>query len=204
GVLRRVDREARGREPHLRARRPGRGDVERVLVAAEGRGGQQPPEHTCPVRADAPAGSGAGAAAEAAGDARPAEDAGGRRQRRLELGRGACLRALARPARRALAPRDLDRLLRTDEGPLSRPFDPRYQLVLAETLPAEAARVDARCRTSSAKPPTLARRFPLHVLGARLYRLAPPLPVLEISTAGPPPFRGYRECSRWPRRTMSA
>ena len=30
--------------------------------------------------------------------------------------------------------------LRTDEGPLSRPFNPRYQLVLAETLPAEAAR----------------------------------------------------------------
>ena len=80
----------------------------------------------------------------------------------------------------------------------------RYQLVLAETLPAEAARLTSVDRTPSAKPPTLARRFPLQVLGARLYRLAPPLPVLEISTAGPPPFRGYPECSRRPRRTMSA
>ena len=97
-----------------------------------------------------------------------------------------------------------NRRLRTDEGPLSRPFNPRYQLVLAETLPAEAARSTSVDRTPSAKPPTLARRFPLQVLGARLYRLAPPLPVLEISTAGPPPFRGYRECSRRPRRTMSA
>ena len=40
------------------------------------------------------------------------------------------------------------------------------------------------------EPPTLARRFPLQVPGARPYRLTPPLPVLEISTAGPPPFRG--------------
>ena len=40
------------------------------------------------------------------------------------------------------------------------------------------------------EPPTLARRFPLQVPGTRPYRLAPPLPVLEISTAGPPPFRG--------------
>ena len=34
-VLRRVDREARGREPDVRARRPGCGHLERVLVAAE-------------------------------------------------------------------------------------------------------------------------------------------------------------------------
>ena len=38
--------------------------------------------------------------------------------------------------------------------------------------------------------PTLARRFPVQVPGTHLYELVPPLPVLEVSNAGPPPFRG--------------
>ena len=107
-------------------------------------------------------------AAERAGHARHADDARRRRQRRHELGRRRHLRAHARPARRA-APAGCRRLTlghepgseatlqgsarpesaladsghateETDEGPLSRPFGLRYQLVLAETLPAEAAR----------------------------------------------------------------
>ena len=42
------------------------------------------------------------------------------------------------------------------------------------------------------------------VTGTRLYELVPPLPVLEVSNAGPPPFRGYRQVAdgsgRMPRR----
>ena len=37
------------------------------------------------------------------------------------------------------------------------------------------------------------------VTGTRLYELVPPLPVLEVSNAGPPPFRGYPQSSGWVR-----
>ena len=91
---------------------------------------------------------------------RPAGDARGRRQHRHELRRRRHLRPPARPARRAAPPRRSRRTsnrpggpcgvlaptwaerprLRTDEGPLSRPFSLRYQPVLGGTLPTEAAR----------------------------------------------------------------
>ena len=68
--------EAGGREQDVRARRPRYGDVERVLVALEAGAGITPSEHAPAVRPDACAGDGAREAAEAAGDPRPAEDAG--------------------------------------------------------------------------------------------------------------------------------
>src|SRR6187399_2193879 len=37
------------------------------------------------------------------------------------------------------------------------------------------------------------------VTGTHPYELVPPLPVLEVSNAGPPPFRGYRQSSGWVR-----
>ena len=79
--------------------------------------GHEPAEPAPPVRADADPGGGVGEAAEAAGDARPAEDARGRRQRRLELGRRRHVRAPARPAGRAAAPRDRARGLERPLGP---------------------------------------------------------------------------------------
>ena len=67
--------------------------------------GSPPAGNPRAVRPDAGSGCRAREAAEAAGHARPAEDARGRRQRRLELGRRRHLRAPARPAGRATAPR---------------------------------------------------------------------------------------------------
>ena len=129
----------------------------------------------------------------------------GRRQRRFELGRGRHVRPPARPARRAAPPRRRAGLTaRTPKGRFRGPSNVGTSLYWQRRfLPKRRVRCDA-FRTIIRGPPTLARRFPLQVLGARPYRLTPPLPVLEISTAGPPPFRGYRECSRRPRRTMSA
>ena len=186
------------------------------------------------VRPDAGPGRRAREAAEAARHARPAEDAGGRRQRRLELGRRRHLRPPARPPRRATPPRNgVNAYLRAvnQRREVSEPERRTPSGVCATRDPllrmlghAPTGQTKGRFRgpsvfgtslywqgrfrpiASGAKrePPTLARRFPLQVQGTRPYRLAPPLPVLEISTAGPPPFRGYPECSRRQRRTMSA
>ena len=167
--------------------------------------GITPAERAPAVRPDAAAGGGAREAAEAAGDARPAEDA--RRPATTSSTNSDAVDTFGLP----LVP--LDEQLRRATTTTTPENGRRAAFAaLRSSVPARISR-DASCRsgaltsvdrTPSAKPPTLARRFPLQVLGARLYRLAPPLPVLEISTAGPPPFRGYRECSRRPRRTMSA
>ncbi len=91
--------------PDVRARRAGHRHLERVLVAAEERARNPPAGGPPAVRPDAGSGCRAREAAEATGHARPAEDARGRRQRRLELGRRRHLRPLTRPAGRATAPR---------------------------------------------------------------------------------------------------
>ena len=172
--------------------------------------GRAAPDDPRALRADAGPGGGAREAAEAAGHPRPADDARGRRQRRHQLGRGRHLRPPARPARRAAPPRDRqDVTVRQSEeqatlgaptlteracleqtrGRFRGPSILGTSLYWQRRFLPKRRDVGVR-RTPSAKPPTLARRFPLQVLGARPYRLAPPLPVLEISTAGPPPFRG--------------
>ena len=109
-VLREGRRPRRGDEPDLRARRPGRGQLERVLGAAQAGARAAPPELPRPDRAHAPERARDRAAArEHPAHARPAEDARGRRQRRLEHGRGRDLPAAARAARRATPPRRLER-----------------------------------------------------------------------------------------------
>ena len=74
--------------------------------AAEDGAGRPPACGPYPVRADADAGRGAREAAQAAGDTRSAEDARGRRQRRLQLRRRRHLRPLTRPPGRTTAPRN--------------------------------------------------------------------------------------------------
>ena len=70
------------------------------------------------------------------------------------------------------------------KGPrMQGPFDLVTSWDFVEALPADQG---GALRES----PTLARRFPVQVPGTRLYELVPPLPVLEVSNAGPPPFRG--------------
>ena len=104
-VLRGRRREAGGGESDVRARRAGHGDVERVLVTPEERARNPAAGGPSALRPDAGTGRRAREAAQAAGHARPAEDARGRRQRRLEHGRRRHVRPPARPAGRATAPR---------------------------------------------------------------------------------------------------
>ena len=97
--------------------------------------GLAPAEPARSVRPDARAGRGAREAAEAAGDARPVEDAGRGRQRRLELGRGRHLQPPARPARRATPQGDRRRpkdLIGSTPG-AKRPFE--MSLREADLLP---------------------------------------------------------------------
>ncbi len=99
-----VDR-AGGREPHVRDRRPGRGHLERVLGTPEARARRSAAVDSRAVRRDARAGDAHRAPAGRAGDARPADDARARRQRRRATECGRHVPAAARAARRAVAPR---------------------------------------------------------------------------------------------------
>ena len=80
-------------------------DVERVLVAPEECARNPAAGGPSALRPHAGTGRRAREAAQAAGHARPAEDARGRRQRRLEHGRRRHVRPSARPPGRATPPR---------------------------------------------------------------------------------------------------
>ena len=87
---------ADGDERDVRARRPRRGDLERVLGAAEARPRRAAAVGPCPVRPDARAGDGDGALAGRACVTRSAHDARARRQRRDRPERGRNVQAAAR------------------------------------------------------------------------------------------------------------
>src|SRR5207237_3463358 len=100
---------ARSREPDLRARRPRRGELERVLGTPEARARRAAALDACPLRRDAPPGHADRASAGRARHARPAHDARARRQRRHRPERCRDVPARARAARRAAAARDVTR-----------------------------------------------------------------------------------------------
>ena len=91
------------------------------------------------------------------------------------------------PASSALAALD-PRRRRAPSGP----FDLSTSLDFVEALPAGIRR-----RVDASPPRWLGGSR--QVTGTRLYELVPPLPVLEVSNAGPPPFRGYPQSSGWVR-----
>src|SRR5205807_10559024 len=107
-LLRGGGRRAGGGEPDVRARRSGCADLERVLVAAQARARSAAPVRPHSLRDHARAGAGARAPARLARDARPADDAPARRQRRARPFGRRHVRTAARAARRAVAPRRLN------------------------------------------------------------------------------------------------
>ena len=97
---------------------PGHGHLERALGEAQAGARQPKAERARSVRAHARAGRGDGEAAEGAGDAGHADDARGRRQRRLEPGRRRDVPPPTRPAGRAAPTRGCQ--LRKTEHPRKR------------------------------------------------------------------------------------